>query len=73
MHNIMLVDMIDTLQDLTNAMTTEWERGQTERKKVSLLLCYENLGNILHVNLVVIKQKEFENKKLAFFTIQLTK
>ena len=31
-HNIMLMDMIDTLQDLTNAMTTEGEkRGQTEK------------------------------------------
>lgn len=31
-HNIMLVDMIDTLQDLTNAVTTEREkRGQRER------------------------------------------
>lgn len=27
MHNIMLVDMIDTLQDLTNAVTTEREEG----------------------------------------------
>lgn len=26
-HNIMLVDMIDTLQDLTNAVTTEREEG----------------------------------------------
>lgn len=30
-HNIMLVDMIDTLQDLTNAMAVEKE-GQTETK-----------------------------------------
>lgn len=30
-HNIMLVDMIDTLQDLTNAVTTEREEG-TERE-----------------------------------------
>lgn len=34
-HNIMLVDMIDTLQDLTNAMTTEREEGTNREKDVS--------------------------------------
>lgn len=34
-HNIMLVDMIDTLQDLTNAMTTEKEKGTDREGDVS--------------------------------------
>lgn len=43
MHNIMLVDMIDTLQDLTNAMATEREtereKGTNREKDVSLSRC----------------------------------
>lgn len=35
-HNIMLVDMIDTLQDLTNAMTTEREKGTNQEKDVTV-------------------------------------
>lgn len=34
-HNIMLVDMIDTLQDLTNAMTGERERGKQKERCVT--------------------------------------
>lgn len=35
MHNIMLVDMIDTLQDLTYAVTTErGKREQTEEDEL---------------------------------------
>lgn len=30
-HNIMLVDMIDALQDLTNAVTTERAKGTDRR------------------------------------------
>lgn len=35
-HNIMLVDMIDTLQNLTNAMTTEREKGTNQEKDVTV-------------------------------------
>lgn len=35
MHNIMLVDMIDTLQDLTNAMARKIEKGTNMEKDVS--------------------------------------
>ena len=39
-HNIMLVDMIDTLQDLTNAMTTEREKGTNREEDVSVDALY---------------------------------
>lgn len=41
-HNIMLVDMIDTLQDLTNAMTTEREKGTNGEKDVSVTALHYN-------------------------------
>lgn len=66
MHNIMLVDMIDTLQDLTNAMTTEKEKGTDRERDVSCCSSsqktntkprgYENGENsdIIHIKLSYI-------------------
>lgn len=55
MHNIMLVDMIDTLQDLANAVATERERrGDKRGSGVSAAgLHYKNTTNLIH-NLSVL-------------------
>lgn len=46
-HNIMLVDMIDTLQDLANAVTTERKRKEDKRGDVSAAgLHYKNMTNL---------------------------